>query len=350
MKISKTSCFALVLLVWQSAFAVRDDALCKAYAEGAMASVSCRVVDEENRPVAGATVRVEFKSTVQSIGDASFCAMTDREGASEVEHLTNWKVVCAIWKEGYYESRFEVSFYDTKRNAVKGGKWVSDALSRQVILRRIRAPESLSIFPESRRMGTWRIPVKDEWIGFDFEVFDWTAPHGKGRSKDVLLRFSSERIDHMHGKSQMDVCFTNSPYAGAYVGKADELSDLKIPHVADERQAYTNRLSFMKSTLTSQRKDDFPSKDGFVVFRTRTRADDSGTLIAACYGVISGVWTSGETTMRMEDAAFNPKENDLNVEDGYYLRRLLRQYERRRSSSAPNDANLEPKRDPAPRP
>lgn len=350
MKLSKTSCFALVLLAWQNALAVRDDALCKAYAEGAMASVSCRVVDEENRPIVGATVRVEFKSTVQSIDDASFCAMTDREGVFEIEHRTNWKVVCAIWKESFYESRFEVSFYDTKRNAVKDGKWVSDALSRQVILRRIRTSESLSIFPESRRMGTWRIPVKGEWIGFDFEVFDWTAPHGKGQSTDVLLRFSSERVDHMHGRSQMDVCFTNNPYAGAYVGKADELSDLKIPHSADVGQAFSERMCFTKTILTSDRRDTFPDKDSFVVFRTRTKTDDNGRLAAACYGVVSGAWTSGEMTMRMEDAAFNPKENDLNIEDGYYLRRLLRQYERRRSISTSNDANLGPKRKASPRP
>ena len=338
-----------MLLAWQSAFAVRDDALCKAYAEGAMASVSCRVVDEEYRPVAGATVRVEFKSATQSVGDASFCAMTDREGMFSAEHQTNWKVVCAVWKEGYYESRFEVSFYDSARNAVKDGEWVCDALSRQIVLRRIRTTKSLAIFPESRRMGTWRIPVKDEWVGFDFELFDWTAPHGKGRHEDVLLRFSSERVDHMHGKSQMDVCFTNNPCAGAYVGRADAQSDLKIPHSADLDQVYANRICFMKSTLTSDRRDSFPGKDCFVVFRTRTRTDDKGRLTAACYGVVSGAWTSGEMTMRMEDAAFNPKENDLNVEDGYYLRRLLRQYERRCPSSPSDSANLESKRTTAPR-
>lgn len=81
------------------------------------------------------------------------------------------------------------------------------------------------------------------------------------------------------------------------------------------------------------REDNFPKKNGFFVFRTRTRTDDKGNLSAACYGVISGVWVSGETTMRIEDAAFNPKENDVDIEDGYYLRCLLRQYDQDQKDS-----------------
>lgn len=333
MKLSNICCFLFLMLLAFHALADQKSVLNKAYKEGALAKVACRVVDEDLMPISNAMVYVSFRSTIRSIGDANFRLKTDCDGKFEAMHRTNWKVVCTVRKEKFYDSRFEVSFYDTERTGVADGEWVQDGLSRQIVLRRICAKEALSIFQESKRMGTWKIPVKNEWIGFDFELFDWTEPYGKGRHKDVLLRFSSEKIDHLRGKCQMDVCFTNNPYAGAYVGVGDHVSDLKVPHAADVSQTYVDRYSFMKNTLGFEREDNFPKRNEFFVFRTRTRMDDKGKLESACYGVISGVWVSGETVMRMEDAAFNTKENDVDIEDGYYLRRLLRQYDRNRKDS-----------------
>lgn len=326
----KRCCLAAMVMIVFQAYADGTAALRRAYEEGAVARVRCCVVDEEGIPLSNVTVRVSFKSTVRTSDNQDVCVRTNGEGRFDVSRRTNWKVGVWVGKNGYYDSRFEVSFYDTGRNKVEDGKWDHDGLNRKIVMRKIRAKHALVVFPEVKRMGTWKIPVKNEWVGFDFESFDWTVPYGNGRYKDVLLRFSSETVDHVHGHYQMELCFTNNPFAGAYVGIGDPWSDLKIPHVADPFRNYATYHCFVRNALGSVREDNFPKKEGYIVFRTRTRTDDNGKLTAACYGVVSGVWISGETTMRMEDAAFNPGENNVDIEDGYYLRQLLRQYDRRR--------------------
>ena len=328
----KISSIVFIACMWALATHVcvaQDAALVKAYNGGAVARIVGCVVDEENMPVSNATVCASFRSTVRTDDNHDVQMKTKEDGSFEVARRTNWKVECVVSKDGYYDSKFEVSFYDMERNRVDKGHWVNDDLKRKIVIRKIRTKKSLSVFPEFRRMGTWKIPVMNEWIGFDFELYDWAAPHGSGIHRDVLLRFSARKLDHIRGHYQMEVSFTNNPYAGAYVGKADLLSELRIPHVAEMSRDYAKSFCFLRNALGVVREDTFPGKDDYFVFRTRTRTDSEGRLISACYGVISGVWVSGETTMRIEDAAFNLNENDVSIEDGYYLRQVLRQYEGR---------------------
>ena len=62
-----------------------------------------------------------------------------------------------------------------------------------------------------------------------------------------------------------------------------------------------------------------------MVFRTRTKVDGEGRLVSAHYGVISGAWLFGSETMRIGDACFNSTVNDTMIEDGYYLRKSVRE-------------------------
>lgn len=304
--------------------AERKDALCGAYKQGAVAHIRCRVVDEHDEPIHNATAYVSFRSTSTSIGDKMVRVDTDRNGIFDIAHLTNWKVECLVKKHGYYDSRFDISFYDTELNRVESGMWVHRSLNQKIVLRKVLSRKELIVFPDKRRMGTWKIPLQHKWVGFDFEKFDWTFPYGTGNYEDVLLRFSSEAIDHIHGKYQMEVCFTNNPCAGAYVGSGDSMSDLKTPHFADASRNYVASFCFQRISTGTEHVDNFPKKGDYIVFRTRTRTDKTGRLVASCYGVISGAWISSETTMRMEDSCFNPQENGLCIEDGFYLRELLR--------------------------
>ncbi len=63
----------------------------------------------------------------------------------------------------------------------------------------------------------------------------------------------------------------------------------------------------------------------YMVFRTRTKVDGEGRLVSAHYGVISGAWIFGSETMRIGDACFNSTVNDIMIEDGYYLRKSVRE-------------------------
>ena len=69
---------------------------------------------------------------------------------------------------------------------------------------------------------------------------------------------------------------------------------------------------------------DFLDNDSYLVFRTRTRIDDDGNLTSAHYGKILGRWISGAANMLLSDGCFNPKENDVSLEDSRTLRNVLR--------------------------
>ena len=325
----KLNLVIVVIFVLQACMA-QNELLHQSYENGATAQISGHVVDEENNPLVNATVHAMFRS-MGTGKDFEVWAETDCNGRFGVSHKTNWKVEIWVRKDGYYASRFEVSFLDVACTNVEKGNWITEGLDRKIVLRKVNTQRTLSVFSEAKRMGTWKIPVMDKWVGFDFSVFDWSKPHGRGKHDDVLLRFSAKRTDHMHGRYQMEVCFTNNLHAGAYIGKAeDRFSDLKIPHVADRDRKYSGYFCFTRNRLGLERVDSFPKKNEYVVFRTRTRVDANGALIGACYGVISGIWISSDTMMRIEDAAFNLVENDADIEDGYYLRQLLRQYDMER--------------------
>lgn len=161
MKPLNACCLMFMILSAFHVSADKKEVLSRAYKEGALAKISCQVVDENLTPMSNVTVCVSFRSTVRSIADADFRLKTDCEGMAKVSHRTNWKVSCIVREEGFYESRFEVSFYDMMRNRVVNDEWVDDGLRRRIVLRRIYAKKTLTVFPEARRMGTWKIPVKN---------------------------------------------------------------------------------------------------------------------------------------------------------------------------------------------
>ena len=130
-------------------------------------------------------------------------------------------------------------------------------------------------------------------------------------------------------KYEMEVSFTNNPYAGAYLLKEDDSSDLTTVRVADSNALYRTSFVFVKEqTPGTSRHWDFLDSGSYLVFRTRTRVDERGNLIGAHYGKIRGQWLSELEFMILSDGCFNQKENDVNIEDGRTLRDVLRNYKR----------------------
>ena len=181
----------------------------------------------------------------------------------------------------------------------------------------------LHVFPVSIR--GYQIPEFGKWIGFDFECCEWIAPYGKGRSADVLLRFSAMKKSLHDYKYVLDVSFTNNPYAGAYLMKVDEASDLKTKYTADSNATYKAEFSYVLEQSSGNRRYwNFLDTDSYLVFRTRTRVDKDNNLIGAHYGKILGRWRPGIEAMILSDGCFNPVENDVNIEDGTVLRTVLK--------------------------
>jgi hypothetical protein len=306
------------------AVAIPDLELYNAMRQGAEVNIALRVVDSRGAPVPQARLHGGLQ-TGDGLDDfSSIEGQTDTNGIYTVSGICTHRLRCRISKPGYYPSECLMMF------PVKGavpqvldGKWQPFGAPMTVVLKELRMPGRLCAFPDSLR--NCRIPAFDEWLGFDFEHADWTTPYGKGHYRDVLLRFSAEEKSMTDYKYVMEVSFTNNPYAGAYMMKADLRSKLTTAYVADSNATFQTSFCF-KSTQSPGRPRciDILNRDSYLVFRTRTRVDEYGRLAGAHYGKILGRWLSDTEFMILSDGCFNPVENDVNIEDGQSLRHDLK--------------------------
>ena len=317
----------LTLLVMLALGGIAQDlTLYKARKYGAKAKVCLRVIDQDGIPVGGAKVwgGIQYGDGYDDFTPIS--GMTDTNGEYVIQGKCTNRIRCDVTKDGYYRSELLLDNYGYRHDLAMG-KWMPYGEKRTVVLKKIRNPCKLLSFPESLR---WcRIPEFDKWIGFDFECCEWTAPHGKGRCADILLRFSAMKKGLHDYRYVMDVSFTNNPYAGAYQMKADKSSDLTVTYEADSNATYKAEFSYvLEQTPGNQRHWDFLNTDSYLVFRTRTRVDKDNNLVGAHYGYINGPWRSGMEFMFLSGGCFNPAENDVNIEDGTVLRTVLKNMER----------------------
>ena len=300
----------------------QDLALNMARRYGAEVKECLRIVDQNGIPVVGAKV---WGGLQHGDGYGDFTpinGMTDTNGEYVIQGKCTTRIRCDITMDGYYRSEFLLDNYGY-RHTLLDGKWIPYGEKHVVILKKIRSPCKLIAFPDSLR---WcRIPVFGKWIGFDFECGEWITPYGKGRHADVLLRFASMKTSLHDYKYVLDVSFTNNPYAGAYIMESDKTSDLTTTYDADSNATYKTTFSFVLEQIPGEcRHWDFLDTDSYLVFRTRTRVDKDNNLIGAHYGNIHGPWRSGAEFMILSGGCFNPIENDVNIEDGTVLRRVLK--------------------------
>ena len=303
-----------------------DASLKDAFFNGADAKIIYRVVDDEGIPVEGATAHIWFRTTHPKLIIDDWIVHTAVNGVFVAKHKTNDRVSCGIDKEGYYHSSDRITFSDPQvYEKVVDGKWQPYGTTRIVSLRPIKNLGKLRVFPDSKRMCRWKIPAHDRWIGFDLEAFDWVEPVGTGKHDDVLIRFRAEmKNQYFDFRFDMDISFTNNPYAGVYEQKKNKFSMFEWDYNANTNKVFKDGLSFMCEKRPGKRGvTKCLAEDSYLVFRTRTKVDENGNLKEAHYGVISGEWISGSETMRISDACFNPVPNDTNIEDGYYLRKKV---------------------------
>ena len=308
------------------AFAANLDlSLYNARKYGAEVKIILRVVDQDGVPVVNAKVSGGIMTGGNINNNLPIRGETDTSGEYIVFGKCTGMVRCGILKEGYYESDFSIAYPEQGvETPIENGKWLPYGMVKNVILKKIIRPNECRIFPSSLR--SCRIPEFGKWIGFDFEKCDWVAPCGEGFYADVLLKFECMRRAHYDYKYVMNVSFTNNPYAGAYILKADKTSQLNTVYNADSNAMYQTEFVFVKEQRSGKsRKWRFLDDNSYLVFRTRTRIDKNGNLIGAHYGKIMGRWISGKECMVLSDGCFNLEENNVNIEGSACLCDVLHQ-------------------------
>ena len=313
-----------LMLSWSQSLAIGED-LTEAISKGAEARVLYRIVDESGLPLTNVMTHVWF-DFFDPRKNFSQAVMTDSRGMVDVSHLANKAVGIWVDETRYYRGEDKIDLTTTERRVVKDGRWEPHGEVRQLCLRRIEDRGGLMVLPEAKRGGMWSVPLNGKWLGFDLEVMDWVEPNGVGKYSDMMIRLTSDVKNWVNDfKHVLEFSFTDIPHAGVCVKQKNINSALAWEKNACVGDTYCNEVSFtIEKRPDGQVRRDILPDDAYFVFRTRTKVDDAGNLQSAHYGVICGRVAPATRSMHITDIVFNPKPNDLCLEDGLFLRESIR--------------------------
>ncbi|MFQ3270215.1 MAG: hypothetical protein ACI9A1_000529 [Lentimonas sp.] len=290
------------------------------------------VVDELGDPIEDADLTAGFPG-FQGKGIVKN-AVTDLNGFGSVKGHAHFGVNLLINKDGYYESKFWKIYVSEDPDS---GELTPRTRSFDVTLRRTINPRGLIA-----KRKEFEIPVKGDWVGYDFEQGDWVEPYGQGQEGDLLVRYenkflgynvSEEKLKeirdimgkwsvqngkawteemerHTHGNwsGKLEVKF---PSEGEGIVKVVdgylEQSEMKMPHMAFE-EGYETDAAW---TGDMPRGNPVLYQGYFLRLRVVKRGDE---IIEANYAKINEEPVFDPRGTISFSYYFNPDVNDRNLE------------------------------------
>jgi len=194
-----------------------------------------------------------------------------------------------------------------KFREVINGQWVPDNPKVEIILKRIKDPIPMYARNLTNEGGGGlRMPALDQDCGYDFELGDWVAPNGKGRTGDVIFHSAFTKDPSGDSKRVLRVSFPGVG-DGLLAFDKDLLSgsELSSDYMAPT-DGYQQTITFTRTIVNLKVTDDqSPTRNYY--FRVRSKTDAHGRIVSANYGKIYGNFMSFIYY-------FNPNLNDRNVE------------------------------------
>ncbi len=195
--------------------------------------VQVTVLDEKGEPLKGATVDI-WHLDFRAKNDKKITGATDQQGQFTGRGNAQHSISVVVTKNGWYESELE----RLKKNQDH---------DLTVVMRIIEKPIPLYV-----RRVLLKAPVFDKWLGFDFELGDWVAPQGKGKSRDILFRFQREFKGYRFSEEKLEKMKfpdTTEEDLKKFYGKWDGVLQIGFPSelagIIEENQGY-RRYSEMK--------------------------------------------------------------------------------------------------------
>ena len=277
---------------------------------GAEAKVTLRVIDSGGKPVPEAEVKVAFSPRDPNEAGKNITGLTDKEGLFVATGKTTYDVSYSASKTNYYLTVRKFPFYWQGTACAKDGRWQPWNPTLEVVLKEKRKP-----IPMYTKRVESKIPVRDLPIGYDFLKGDWVQPYGQGKDADITLTYSETPRTNTLRRYDLIIAFTNQ-MDGAYLMKKDNYSQFASAHEADAK-GYQSGLAFVyERTDNKIIQDKRITEDDMIVFRVRTKTDESGNITEAYYGKVYGPCKFADGPQRFIRLSyyFNPTPNDRNLE------------------------------------
>lgn len=268
------------------------------------------VKDESGGAIVGAEVGAFFPGIYGAgapVKGDSLKTVTDQEGKALLHGKIAGTVGGGVELRGYYRTQFEAVDFPGMHQRGEPLK-----AEREVVLKAIRNPIPMY----ARPLREMRLPALNAPFGFDLQVGDWVAPHGAGRTTDVIFEVRGRHASYRDHDLTLEVSFPN-PGDGLieFAGSRHIGSQLRSDHLAPE-DGYRPGLTLRKKALHDQKSSQWlnESKPGSNYYlRVRTVLDEDGKVISANYGKIYGNIEFLDF-IQAEAVYFNPTANDRNIE------------------------------------
>jgi len=254
------------------------------------AKMTVKVIDEAGLPIEDAKVTIAF-SNPKPPGKGWGTVSTYKKGKTDVNGLftasgqqNEPRIYCSAKMEGYYESGDAVSL-----KKLIGTNWQPWNPTVTLILKKKCNP--VPMYAKSTAWADWlKVPLFDQPIGYDLEIGDWVAPHGKGKIKDFIFTVKSSFNVWNDFDSSYTLSFQN-PNDGIqeYESLETDKSSYKWPFQAPISGYKKTLDKFIlckpKKTIKTNLKKTNKTK---YLFRVRTQTDKKGNITSAKYGKIKG--------------------------------------------------------------
>jgi len=283
--------------------------------ESPKAKLTVKVLDEAGNPFPNANVNFVF-TDVMTGKSQLIEGKTDTAGLFTGEGNSGRTIGGSIQKEGYYRSGFPFKYFKEIDEATH--HWQPWNETYTTILRPIGKPEALC----AKTVQT-QIPAFDQPCGYDLEIGDWTAPYGKGLTKDLIFTLHQEWRGNYDYDVQGELTFKN-PLDGLLeasipdVGKYSQFKwERQAPEIGYEPKQELRNAWFPDGSGKKPVRS-FKSQDVWqgYFFRVRTVEQD-GKIVSARYGKIRGgiaVYPNDPKPKITFTYYFNPTSLDRNLE------------------------------------
>jgi hypothetical protein len=268
--------------------------------------VTFTVETTDGHPVGGALVEASRPGP----GNAS--GLTNEDGIVVLDISSGSTLHVHVSKDGYYATSGELwtggVHKGTTGNLV--AREVPDGFI--ITLKPVINPVAMKV---TRFRG--RAPAIGKPLGFDLNAGDWIAPHGRGRTADLLFQFHDWVATPDAFTGTMKIAFPHEgdgiqSFQAARPYSTEFGSNLAPPHQAPV-DGYLPSISHTISQSAHGEFQTYRKSQRNYLLRTRTLRDRRGVIRQACYG-----WIEGEIEFDPRDegspqlsftAYFNPDPN-----------------------------------------
>jgi hypothetical protein len=243
------------------------------------------VHDSDGKPVNAAMVTLGFTYyRARRVEGKTVREVTDGHGIATANGVAESEYRVSAEKDGYYRTIAPTCDLDSE-SGIK--KYATGVHEMEIELRPIRH----QVVGVSRGLDGLLIPALNKPFGFDLEVGDWVAPHGRGRNADLSFELDGYYKTPDDYSLKLSAVFAKDGDGVQPVSVATEPdlgSAFQLPYEAP-LSGYAKTHLWERTHVNKERVMTDEWRGGTVfIFRARTVLDANGNVIRGLYGHLDG--------------------------------------------------------------